>query len=62
MHSMEQGIKHPEGFIGVNTRLWWRGNMSNVVYCHFYLDLSFLLKPLLHVQCNFEEYSDKDPK
>lgn len=60
MHSMEQSMKHPEGFIGVNIRLWWRENTSDVVYCHFYLDLFFLLKSLLHTHCIFKEYSDND--
>lgn len=53
-------IKPPEGFIGVNVRLWWRENMSDVVYCHFYLDLFFLLKPLLHIHCIFQDYTDND--
>lgn len=39
MHSTTQRIKHPEGFRGVNILLWREGNMSNAVYCHFYLDL-----------------------
>lgn len=57
MHSMEQSLKHPEGFIGVNVCLWWRENTSNVVYCHFYLDLFFTAPPtsLLHTtfwQCS----------
>lgn len=60
MHSMEQSMKHPKAFIGVNIRLWWRENTSDVVYCHFYLDLFFLLKSLLHIHCIFKEYSDND--